>query len=73
MADNVIVAKKMTDDALTSYHRWMNECCLKVQDVSSLAIAVWSDVLKELDARGKVQLVSGSYDDVGNMLIKENF
>ncbi|WP_323010408.1 hypothetical protein [Paracoccus sp. (in: a-proteobacteria)] len=71
MAEKVILAERMTDDALLSYHKFMGEAYLKIPDVSTLAICVWSDVLKELDKRGKVRLVSGSYDDIGNALIQD--
>lgn len=70
MAEKLILADKMTDDALLSYHSFMNYACVGVEDISSLAMAVWTDVLKELDKRGKVRLVSGSYDDIGNALIQ---
>ena len=59
----------MTDEALNDYDVMMVECVLKVEKFASLATTVWSDVLKELDRRGKVKLVSGSYDDLGNAII----
>ncbi len=65
-----INAEQITDEALLSYDDMMTECVLKVEKVSALAMKVWSDVLKELDRRGKVRLVSGSYDDIGNALIQ---
>lgn len=65
-----INAAAMTDEALISYDRMMVECVLKIDEVAALAIAVWSDVLRELDHRGFVQLVSGSYDDVGNAIVR---
>ena len=64
-----IDAAKMTDKALRDYDAMMMDCVLTVKNFASLATAVWSDVLKELDRRGKVKLVSGSYDDVGNAII----
>lgn len=68
----VIDAQRMTDDALLGYDKMMLECVVKIAAFSTLATNIWSDVLKELDRRGKVQLVSGSYDDVGNALIHRN-
>lgn len=65
----VIEARALTTEALEGYDRMMLEATLKVRDFASLAIAVWSEVLRELDERGRVKLVSGSYDDVGNALI----
>jgi len=62
-----IGAARMTD-ALQKYDAWMIESLLKVSS-TALGIAVWSDVLKELDHRGKVRLINGSYDDIGNALI----
>lgn len=64
-----IDAAKMTDQALDDFDVMMVDCLLKVEKFASLATAVWTDVLKELDRRGKVKLVSGSFDDVGNALI----
>jgi len=64
-----IDARRMTDEVLEGYDDMMVECISKVQNLAALATAVWSDVLKELDRRGKVKLISGSYDDLGNALI----
>lgn len=65
-----IAAHSMTDDVLISYNDMMDECVVKIQNFSLLAVNIWSDVLKELDRRGRVKLISGSYDDVGNALIQ---
>jgi hypothetical protein len=64
-----IDAQSMSDDALEGYDAMMLECVLKIEKFASLATAIWSDALKELERRGKVKLVSGSYDDLGNALI----
>jgi hypothetical protein len=64
-----IDATKMTDQALDDFDAMMVECVTRVEKFASLATTVWTDVLKELDRRGKVKLVSGSYDDLGNALI----
>jgi hypothetical protein len=64
-----IDAARLTNEALESYDTMMVECVVKVEKLAPLAMAPWSDVLKELDHRGKVKLVSGSYDDLGNALI----
>ncbi len=66
----VIDAKLLTDEALNSYDRMMVECVPRIEHFSPLAANVWSDVLRELDSRGFVQLLSGSYDDVGNALVR---
>ncbi len=66
----MIDASKITDEALIGFDEMMVECVLRVEKFAGLATAVWSDVLKELDRRGKVRLVSGSYDDIGNSIIQ---
>lgn len=65
----IIDASKMTDKALLDYDEMMPECAPTIKNFASLATMVWSDVLKELDRRGKVKLISGSYDDLGNALL----
>lgn len=69
----VIEASTLTTEALEGYDRMMLEATLRVRNFASLAVAVWSEVLHELDKRGRVTLVSGSYDDVGNALITRNY
>lgn len=61
----------MTDEDLISFDRRM-VAEVPTADFSSLEMSDWSDVLRELDRRGKVTLVSGSYDDIGNALIHRN-
>jgi hypothetical protein len=63
-------ASELSTELLLSYDDMMFECTIKVEKFSPLAVAVWSAVLRELDARGKVKLISGSYDDIGNALIQ---
>lgn len=65
----VIDATKLDDAALEAYDAMMVECVPLIKSYATLAVNVWRDVLKELDNRGKVKLVSGSYDDIGNALI----
>jgi len=57
-------------EALIAYDDMMVECTPKVENFAALAVSIWSDVLKELERRGKVRLISGSLDDVGNALIQ---
>lgn len=64
----MIDASQITTEALEGFHDMMEECVLKVEKFAGLATAIWSDVLKELDRRGKIRLTSGSYDDVGNAI-----
>ena len=65
-----INAENITTDALEAYDNMMTECVLKVENFAPLATAVWAEALKELDKRGRVRLVSGSYDDIGNALVE---
>ena len=65
-----IDAASVKIEALLAYDDMMVECVTKAEKLAPLAVSIWTDVLKELDRRGKVQLVSGSYDDVGNALIQ---
>lgn len=66
-------SKRVSNEMLQDYDAMMLEAVLKIDKFSGLATSVWIDVLKELDARGKVTLFSGSYDDVGNALITRNY
>ena len=65
-----IGAQNLTDEALQDFDRMMTEAAMKVDKLASLAVGIWSDVLKELDRRGKVRLISGSYNDIENALIQ---
>lgn len=64
-----IDAGQMTLEALEGYDDMMVECVPRIEKFAPLASAIWTDVLKELDRRGRVRLTSGSYDDIGNALI----
>jgi hypothetical protein len=48
----------------------MIEVSLKVDRFSALALSIWDETLRELDLRGQVELISGSYEDVGNARIR---
>jgi hypothetical protein len=65
-----IDAASLKLEALIAYDKMMIECALTVKNIAPLAVSIWTDVLKELDRRGKVRLVGGSYDDVGNAIIQ---
>ena len=65
-----INAKDLTDDVLISYDDMMVECAVKIEKFSPLATSIWSEVLRELDNRKLVKLVSGTYADIGNALIQ---
>jgi hypothetical protein len=64
-----IETHRMTDEVLKAYDE-MIECTVKVETLAPLALSIWTMVLEELDGRGKVRLISGSYDDLGNALIQ---
>lgn len=66
----LIETKNITNDALKSFDDFMVQATLGSGSASIIACAVWSDVLRELDKRGELVLVDGSYDDAGNASIK---
>lgn len=63
-------AMNLSDQALMEYHLMMTEAGCSVKQLSPLADAIWSEVLRELDLRGAIELVLGNYDDVGSALIR---
>ena len=63
-------ASKFTDEALLELDDMLTEAILKIEKIPSLAVALMADTLQELERRGKVKLISGSFDDIGNALIK---
>ncbi|KQI67594.1 hypothetical protein AN189_14875 [Loktanella sp. 3ANDIMAR09] len=65
-----IDVQNVADEALSSFDAMMVEAAMKVDQIAPLAINIWTEVLKELDVRGKVVLISGSYDDIGNAKIR---
>lgn len=70
---SVIDASKLTDEALIAYDKMMTEVAIKIADIAPLSIAVWTDALTELDRRGHVRLISGSYEDIGNALVQRQY
>lgn len=66
----IIDAAKLTDEALISYDDMMVECLPRIEKFSPVATAVWSDVLREMGNRKIVELISGSYDDIGKAYIR---
>jgi hypothetical protein len=63
----------MSAQQLQSYDQMTIEVSLKVKDISKLAVSLWQEVLKELNARNLVSLVSGTFDHVGDALIVRNY
>ncbi len=61
---------KISDDELKSYDEMMGQCVVNGTSFSTLASGLWVVILKELDRRQLVRLISGSYDDVGNAYIQ---
>jgi hypothetical protein len=60
---------KLDDDILVEYDMMMIEATPRIVCFSRLATALWVQVLRELEKRRKVQITSGSLDDIGNALI----
>ena len=66
----MIDATRYSDEDLQNFDSMMVEVVVRIERISALAVSMWSEVLKELDLRGKVKLVSGSYDNVGSAKIQ---
>lgn len=64
-----IDASGMSEVDLQDYDEMMTRFCIGEGKISALGRAVWIDVLHELDRRGQVALISGSYDDIGDARI----
>jgi hypothetical protein len=61
----MIDVRALTNEELQDFDMMMLEiAAVGLQTVSQLAIDIWANVLRELDIRGFVELLSGSYDDV---------
>jgi len=60
----------LTTDHLEAYDEMMVECTPTIRQFAPLAASIWTAVLKELDSRGRVHLISGSYDNLGDALIQ---
>ena len=63
----------LTTDVLQAYDQMMLQVALSFEDLAPLAVWIWSSVLKELAERGRVTLMSGSFDDVENALINRDY
>ena len=68
-----IELEKVPDDQLKAHHEFMDDAVIKIEKSSRLALAIWSEVLKELDRRGLIKLLAGTYDDVGNVHFQRNW
>lgn len=51
----------------------MVQCVPIIDTFSSIAVSVWGAVLKELERRGDVTIISGSLDRIGDSLIQRHF
>lgn len=69
----LIDASVLTDAALQDYDTMMVEASVRVPTFAALAVNIWTEVLRELDLRGHASLVSGSYEDIGNALIRRHW
>lgn len=68
-----IELEQLSTNELADYDRMMLEASLRIEKNSRLAMQIWSQVLQELSHRKVVTLVSGSFDDVGNALIRRTY
>ena len=66
-------ASSLNDKALQDYDQMMIEAGYKVEKLAGLADAIWGEVLEELSKRGQVRLMSGSFDNVGNILVQRDY
>jgi hypothetical protein len=66
----LIDTSNLTDDVLKAHGDFMTDACVSVERVSPLSINIWQEVLRELDLRGLVKLISGSYDRVADARIQ---
>lgn len=73
MSITLLDSTNLTDETLIGFDKMMIEANVKVEFFSALATHIWGDVLRELDRRGRVQLVSGSYDEVGDALLTRSY
>lgn len=66
----LIDTSNLTDEVLKAHDDFMTDACVSVERVSPLSINIWQEVLRELDLRGLVKLISGSYDRVADARIQ---
>jgi hypothetical protein len=59
-------ATTIPDENLHEYDQMMVKMNPRVRRFAPSANALWAVVLRELDVRGQVQLLCGSYEDPGN-------
>lgn len=77
---NLPIAEPMASDfsqqsteALREYDQMMVQSVPIIDNFSSIAVSVWGAVLKELERRGEVKIISGSLDRIGGSLIQRHF
>jgi hypothetical protein len=63
-------ATTIPDENLHEYDQMMLEMDPRVRRSAPSANSLWAAVLRELEVREQVQLLSGSYEDVGNAKIR---
>ncbi len=69
----MIDLEKYSDKTLKAYHDYMSECLFEVEKFEILAVGIWKEVLKELDKRGLVKLIQGSYNDINSAVIRKTW
>jgi hypothetical protein len=57
-------AATISDENLREYDHMMVEMHRRVRRFAPSANPIWAAVLRELEVRGQVQLLSGSYDEM---------
>lgn len=62
--------ENFSDEELEEFDAFMARMIVTPEQSSAIADLIWGQVLKELGQRGKVILVEGSYEDIGNALIR---
>lgn len=66
----MIDPRTLTNQALEGYDMMMMDMAARSEVVADLAVEVWARVLIELNIRGRVQLLRGSYGDVRHAEIR---
>lgn len=66
----MIDPRTLTNKTLESYDTMMMRIAARCGAIPELAMQIWSCVLVELNIRGRVQLMRGSYDNVRDAEIR---
>ena len=69
----MIELESCSDELLQEYDAMMVDTTVSCGKQSELAMTLWSDALRTLNERGKVELVEGSYDHPGGAHIRRSY